>query len=252
MMDDEFLRLRILQGEISDEIYRHRCPGSVLQVPAFVGRVTTALPALATISHFYLVYPVGLLGTEAEGSLGSLSLDTSTSVLVCMLGPHTPAVGDDVICRFVRNRWVAERMGKRQPATVALAGCLCAATPIKLHMTSSNTTSNGGMFQNCDITYDSTPSEYTLLYLGTSSFLSTQSFTDLETGDSFRYYMICASALYQITRIFVTSIFGSPFMEPARYTWLMFAPGNTCAPFRLSNGQIFSGGDSTCAVAISV
>jgi hypothetical protein len=251
MMGDDYYRLRISQTGAEHDTSRRQPSASPLQFAAFVGRIAGGSSAPTTPSKFYLVNPVSVLGIDGEGNLGSLSVNGGTAVLVYMLGPHAPSVGDDVICRLVSNRWVAERMSRSQPSTIPIPGCLCTATPIFLHMTSSNTTANGGMFQNCALSYISTPNEYSLLFLSDHSFLSSESFTDLYTGDSFRYYLTCASGIYELTRVFVTSIFGSPFKEPARYTWLMFAPGNTCTPFLISNGQVFSGGDPSCVVTIS-
>jgi hypothetical protein len=251
MINDDYHRLRISYAQIANAATRRNNFNPPPHFPAFVGRVTADSASLATTSLFYTVNPVTVLGKEGEGNLGSLSVNTAASILVYMIGPQPPAVGDDVVCRYVKNRWVAERMAKSQSQTVPIPGCLCTATPRTLHMASTNTISNGGMFQNCNISYVQTPPEYSSLFLGNSSFLSAQSFTDTDTGDSFRYLITCASVLYEITRIFVTSVFGSPFKEPPRYTWLMFAPGNTCTPFRLGNGQIFAGGDPTCTVTIS-
>jgi hypothetical protein len=251
MMGDDCLRLRTALSGLEHDAARRISSTSPLQFAAFVGRITADSSTATNPSRFYSVNPVSVLGSEGEGNHGSLSVDSSTSVLVYVVGPHAPAVGDDVICRLVSNRWVAERMSKSQPSTVPILGCLCTATPVLLHMTSSNTIADGGMFQNCDIAFIPTPDDYSLLFLGDSSFLSSESFVDLYTGDTFQYYLTCSSAIYEITRVFVTSIFGSPFKEPARFTWLMFAPGNTCTPFLISNGRVFPGGDPTCVVTIS-
>jgi hypothetical protein len=46
-------------------------------------------------------------------------------------------------------------------------------------------------------------------------------------------------------------VYGSPYRDTIRYRWLAGYAGNTCSPFLLSNGQIFSGGDASGVVTIS-
>ncbi len=106
------------------------------------------------------------------------------------------------------------------------------------------------MFQNCTLTFGATPSSYSALELGTQCYLSTTSFVD-QRGDSFRYYFYCQNTQYLLTRVYVTSTLGSPYKDFVRYSWAMTASGNSCIPFLLSNGQIYSGGDASCVVTIS-
>jgi hypothetical protein len=249
MTAEELHRLRINQSTLTTELSRRHFSSS-LQHPAFVGRVTADTSTPTMPSRFFSVHPVTLFGAEGEGRLSSMSINTSVIIYVFMLGPHAPSPNDDVLCHYVNHRWVAERMGNNLSETISIPGCLCTATPGILHVTSTNTTSDGGMFQNCDLVYVQTPPEYSQLPLGNYIFLSDRLFTDTHTGDAFRYYFTCNISLFTLTRLFVMSVFGSVFMESPRYTWLMFAPGNTCTPFLLSNGQIFSGGDPTCVVTI--
>lgn len=136
------------------------------------------------------------------------------------------------------------------PGTVALPGCNCAATPVGLTMDSVVPTCDGGLFHDCTIQYGPTPSGYAALSLGSSSFLSVESFQD-DFGDTFRYYFTCNTTNFTITRVYLTSFFGSPFKDIVRYTWTLGAVGNTCVPFLLSNGFIYSGGDINCNVDIS-
>ena len=79
--------------------------------PAFVGRVFAKGAIPTTTKVFFAVNPVAILGTEAESKPGVLTVDSSTTVLVYVLGTKAPVAGDHLICRFVGYRWVAERFG---------------------------------------------------------------------------------------------------------------------------------------------
>jgi hypothetical protein len=99
--------------------------------------------------------------------------------------------------------------------------------------------------------YGPVPAGYAALSLGPNAWLSTASFTNTATGDVFQYYLSCAGATIALTCIYLTSIFGSPFKDPARYTWLINGSTNACLPFLMTAGVIYSGGSGTCDIAIS-
>ena len=130
-----------------------------------------------------------------------------------------------------------------------IAGCNC-SIPSQLQMTSSNPSSNNHMFQDATLIYQQTPMEYCGLPMGTYSYLSTQSFTD-QFNSTFRYYFYCQRQQFFLTRVYVNSIFGSPYEDTIRYTWTAGTTGNTTSPFDLANGRIYAGGDTNCVVTIT-
>ena len=243
-MDDIYARLRSRQD-------RRRGPGdsplAPSQSPAFAAQVFAGRAVPATTGCFYSVHPVTVLGAEGESNPGSLAVDTTSSVLVYVMGGRPPLAGDNLICRFLGNRWVADPI-VQNGGGIVIAGCACAEIPNLLHMTSSSPSSNNGMFQNCTLEYGATPSRYTGIPIGAQGYLSTGSFTD-QFSDTFRYYFYCQRNQFFLTRVYVNSIFGSPFEDSVRYTWTL-GYGNTCAPFLLSNGRIYAGGDASCVVTI--
>lgn len=132
--------------------------------------------------------------------------------------------------------------------TGVLLGCICATPPATLTMTDVGAC---GVFNDCTILYGPTPAGLTPLSLGTNSYLSTDEFADPQTGDMFRYYLSCFGSIIRLSRVFETSIYGSPFLDSVLYTWTIGISGNTCSPFALTNGSIFFGGDPTCDVEIT-
>jgi hypothetical protein len=251
MMDDANVRIASNMSAIADQLVRRSLSTSPPQPPCFVGRVYAIQSVPSTADAYFAVHPVSVLGTEAEGNPGALVVNSSATAFVYVIGPSAPKVGDDLVCRFIGNRWVADKSAGSSRVTIAIPGCMCASTPTVLHMVSSKPSSNDGMFQSCTIAYGPTPAELSDLAIGDYSFLSVESFQDQETGDYFRYLFNCGANLYGITRVYADSILGSPFKDVLRYTWLINYPGNTCIPFLLSAGNVYPGGDATCIVTIS-
>jgi hypothetical protein len=119
-------------------------------------------------------------------------------------------------------------------------------------MTVSNPSSNYGIFQNCTLQYNSqVPSPLASLALGTSAYLSTQSFTDKLSTNPFWYYFFCYQGYYALSRVYANTSLGPGYVDSIRYRWVAGLSGNTCAPFLLGNGSIFSGGDSSCVVTLT-
>lgn len=133
--------------------------------------------------------------------------------------------------------------------TGSFPGCICATVATPLTMTVTGDTY--GLFNDCTIAYGLTPTGLLPLGLGTSSWLSTDSFPDPQTGDEYRWYLSCFSTLYRISRVYESSIYGSPFLGPVFFHWMIGLPGNTCSPFLLSSGEIFLGGVAETVVEIS-
>ena len=118
-------------------------------------------------------------------------------------------------------------------------------------MTSSAPASNNHILQSAVLVYGPTPSALSALGIGQSAYLSTATFTDFSTGDQFWYYLSCYLGYYILTRVYATSLYGSPYHDMIRYRWPISDPGNSCSPFLLAHGQIFSGGDPSCVVTVS-
>ncbi len=222
-------------------------------VPAFVGRVTS-LASNIKVGSFLMVQPMMVLGPEIEGGSGDFTSVGSTRVPVYLLGPGVPSTGDDLVCKFVDNRWVAERSNGSGSGTGGIGtipSCFCTAIPITLTMTSASPTCNYGMFQSCTIQYQPVPAVYAALDLGSSAFISVESFADAMAGGAlFQYLLLCQYNQFSLTRIYATSPYGSPWEDAILYTWFVGSYGNTCSPFHLDNGAAYPGSDAGCFVTI--
>ena len=213
-----------------------------------------------TTGAYFSVHPVAVLGVEGEGNAGVLAVDTP-AVLVYVMGGRPPVSGDDLICRFARDRWVADRLAAVVSYYYVSTGCDCPSVPAVLLMTVANPALDGGMFQNCTIRYVPVPAGYHGLNIADAAgnaYISDQSFVD-PYGDTFQWYLYCHVHQFFLTRVFAHSIFGSPFEDSARFTYTLPTPGipsaqtdgNTCSPFRLSNGQVYAGGDPSTRITIT-
>jgi hypothetical protein len=222
--------------------------------PAFVGRISEDSNQPTTTGRYYLVNPVSVLGEEAEGTTANLIVDPTTTALVCVLGTQAPSTGDNLICRFVENRWVAERDGHAggppPPPFATIPTCYCDAIPVTLTMSSSGPCVSGD-FQDCTLQWVPTPSQFNTLSLGVNCFLSTQDFTDPISGLQFRYTMGCSNNLLSISRVYEPTSSSEAYHDSTLYSWAVGASGNSCSPFLLSNGTIYPGGNPNCLVVIS-
>lgn len=222
--------------------------------PSFVGRIVADAMQPTSTDRYYLVNPVSVLGAEAEGGTPTLVADATKSALVCVIGTKAPSAGDDLICRFVENRWVAERYGASPPPPPppppTIPGCSCATIPTTLQMSSSGPCVPSD-FQACTLEWGPTPAEFASINLGANCFLSTQVFSDPFTGGTFRYNLSCDTVFFRLSRVYEPSPDGPAFRDSATYTWQMGANGNSCSPFLLASGTIYPGGDTQCVVTIS-
>ena len=221
-------------------------------VPAFLGRVTTAA-SLIGLGKFLMVQPTSVLGREVEGGPGQFTAVGSPTVPVYLVGPARPATGDYLVCKYVDNRWVAERSGGSGGSGGGgkIPGCLCDPIPATLTMTSGSTTCNYGMFQSCTIQYGPTPSAYSGLNLGANCYMSVQSFPDpIARGALFQYLLTCYSNQFSLSRVYAESPYGSPYRDGLLYSWLVGGYGNTCVPFHLDYGLAYAGSDASCFVTI--
>lgn len=249
-MRDEWDRLR----RRLDALPRPARAGPGGGSPAFVGRVfaNTAVPT--TTGVFFSVYPVSHLGPEVEGGTATATVDTTnTLVRAFVAGGKVPVAGDDLICRLIGSRWVADRIG---------GGSLCGCpAPASLSLAWSGVPAGPApdsyIFHAATLTYGAVPSTLTTLpggattlRPGSSAYLSTASFVDAN-GDTFRYHLACSGSTFTIARIYENSVFGSPFEESARYTWTIGSGGATCTPFSLAGGHAYTGAAAGISGTIS-
>lgn len=255
MMRDLDSNLRFRQGRAATEVSRRPVGLSPAGQPSFVGRVVADARQPTAPGYYYLVNPVAILGAEGEGATATLLADATKTALVCVIGTKAASAGDDLICRFVGNRWVAERFGATSPPPpppppATIPGCNCTAIPTTLHMSSSGPCVPSD-FQACTLQWGPTPPEFSSLGLGASCFLSTDVFNDPFTGGTFRYTLGCDTIYFRLSRVYEPTAFGPAYHDSVIYTWRVGDPGNSCAPFLLSAGTIYPGGDNRCIVTIS-
>lgn len=248
MSQSDLERLRIARAE--------REIGEVPSIDAptrFVGRVTSTSPNLV-VGKFINVAPQVVTGSEAEGQAGTFTDagDGTRRIPVMLLGPGVPAGGDRILVRSSDHRWVSRRKSSGTGAGQGtLLGCTCAHPPLTLTMTSSSAGCSNGLFHSDTITYQATPAALASLRFGAFSYLGDTYFNDAQTGDQWRYYLACFSSIIRISRVFETSVYGSPFLDGVIYFWTLGLPGNTCSPFSLANGTVFAGGDTSCTLTIT-
>lgn len=138
-----------------------------------------------------------------------------------------------------------------QAGPVQVPNCFCDPVPSTLSMISSSSTCNYGMFQSCAIQWGPTPIGYADLDLGAYSFLSVESFPDaIANGAMFQYLLTCQYNQFNLSRVYLSSPYGSPYRDGILYTWVLGSYGNSCIPFELTNGVSFAGSDADCYVQI--
>ena len=101
---DETDRLRYRLDQLGRELATTPDTGS----RAFIGKVATATASIA-VGKFLTVNPVTVTGAEVERGPATLTVDTTSTVLVDLVGPGLPATGDYLLCRWTDYRWAAER-----------------------------------------------------------------------------------------------------------------------------------------------
>jgi hypothetical protein len=249
-MRDLYSQIRHLQARDARDAESRPTGRGSGQYPAFVGRVV-AHPKLPTATNqYYSVNPVAILGVEAEGTTATLVPDPTSTILVCVIGSKTPSIGDDLVCRFTGNRWVAERFGGQASGGGAtIQGCACVSIPTSLHLSASGPCD--GVFLPCSLLYGPTPASLSNINLGANCFLSDQTFVDSLSGLSYRYNFGCDTIFFRLSRVYLPTSTSGAFHDSSIYSWSIGQPGNTCKPFLLSNGYIYPGGNTTCIVTVS-
>ena len=202
----------------------------------------------STGNRVYAEIPCSLYGTETENAT-AIILSGSHVGYSTNIGRLSFPIGSIKLSRLVDFRWVSSNSSST--VHISVPGCPCAYIPTTLNMTSSKPSSNNQIFQNATFNYGPPPAGLAALNLGTNCYLSTAQFKDFSTNDMFWYYFSCFQGFYILTRVYAVSTYSSPYRDQIRYRWLAGTTGNTCTPFSLTAGAIFSGGDASCKVAIS-
>jgi hypothetical protein len=131
-----------------------------------------------------------------------------------------------------------------------IPSCFCDPLPTLLTMTSADESCNYRMFQSCTLSYGPHPG-FEPLSFGRDYYLSDQGFPDpVANGAIFYYTLLCQYNVFSLTRSYLESPYGSPFLDGILYVWLVGGYGNTCDPFHLDNGTAFPGSDPSCVVTI--
>ena len=250
-MQDDLYRLRIERANSRRPARRHASGGAA----AFVGKVTSTT---GTPGTFVRVIPQGLTGSEVTNGAGT-STAGSGSQLVYLVGPSATVVGDLLVCRSVDYRWVAERMHTNGASGGGGIGtlpfCFCPDPPGTLAMVSTDPLCNFQMFQSCTITYQPTPAALLPLAIGANNYLSyPDGFPDPVAGGAIFYYRLtCQFNQWLLSRCYITSPYGSPYLDGILVTYNIGAPGNTCADdsLHLNDPVFFPGSDLSCGVSIN-
>ena len=246
-LDSEARNLRRVLDELEAEVRRigaEPVPSTTLRIVQVFREAS--LPTSA--DRFYATHPADVTATETEGSTATLSVDASSTFYTRILNGLASA-GENLVAASVPYRWHAQKVGEPQ-SLVTPSGCPC-ASPTTLYLWSQAPNDNLGMFLPTTLVYGPVPSGLAGLGMGANAYLSPGSFTDTATGDFFQYHLYCFGSSYLLTRVYITSLYGSPFRDLARFSWLPGLSGNTCSPFALTNGQVYAGGDLTTVVEIT-
>lgn len=137
---------------------------------------------------------------------------------------------------------------------VIIDGCPCTnpnEVPSTLYVHVSDQTKNYEIFQPATLVYQTTPAALRTLSISDMAHFSTTSFSDLaEPTETFWYYFLCYGGYYMLTRVYLTYRGGGPHRDIFRYQYLATTSPNTCSPFSLTFGTIFSGADTSETVSI--
>ncbi len=136
------------------------------------------------------------------------------------------------------------------PVGPSLPGCVCSNIPATLQVNISGPCP-AGYFYPCTLQYAPTPAVFSGLNLGQNCFLSTSTFADSFSGAMFYFTLGCNSTQFQLSRVFLPTSYTSAYHDSTLYTWTVGLASNTCSPFLLTSGSIYSGGNPGCLVVIT-
>jgi hypothetical protein len=100
----ESQRLILADDALRDELSRLKESPDVGS-PSLLAQTLSLGSYPTSAMAFFAVTPMGLLGTEAEGSTG-VTASAGGTFFALNLGPAIPPVGTQVLVTFVGNRWV--------------------------------------------------------------------------------------------------------------------------------------------------
>jgi len=101
---DEAKRLRVRAESLADEVQR-QAPGRLGGAPCLAARTTTLGSYPTSAASYYACSALVVLGTETEGSPGTIAEDP-TVFFALNLGSAIPPLGADLLTTFVGDRWV--------------------------------------------------------------------------------------------------------------------------------------------------
>ena len=133
---------------------------------------------------------------------------------------------------------------------VSIPGCACTSSPPSIHLTRDRPDSLSNLILPCTLQWTDIPASLLPLGLPPKGYLSTQQLQDQLTGDMYWNYLYCVINNYTLTRLYETSVYGSPYRDVQRFRWPIGQGTNTCQPFFMNQGFIYSGGDPACVVTI--
>ena len=149
-----------------------------------------------------------------------------------------PTVGDDLVCRFVGHRWVADRMTAGS-STVTIPGCTCVDFPSTLNQTVTVADASGTLLP---CVYTNQPAPDWLVWPQPTTFLSPKLVEPL-TNSTYSYQFYCLVGYYVVRKVYWPDVqFPSGRVGPP--VWRFFPSslfGNSCSPFRMVNGAALAG-----------
>lgn len=248
MAEHDLVRRR--EGEQSEDETRLRAGGN-MGSRSCLGSVYNGGSKPATLPAIILTHPIAPGGNQTEGTATGVTVNAMRTRPFAVFGTRVPADGEILVAYWISGRWCAW-IGAQGggSSTVTIPGCVCTNSPLTISMTVTNPTLNNQIFNSCTIHYGPTPSVLLPVVLTASSYLSETSFHDPILNNDYFYLLTCTSTSYVLTRVY-PSAFGGPFRDQPRYQWSPGFPGNTCSPFLMSNGRLFTGGDprTTCTLS---
>lgn len=227
--------------------------------PARVGRVFANPTVPTTTRKYFAMHPVDVLGTETEGGTGSKTVDATKTFYAFVVGTTAPVAGDDLVCRFVGHRWVAECCASASGIT--LGGCPCAGIATTLHLDAP--APGGHPYVDADLTWQAIPANVTGpntagVIIGTEGFFSAVLTNPIYSPpinniQTYRWYLRCLSGYYSLYFLVVTD---SALGGSVPYVWTgtfidryIIGGANTCSPFSLSSS---SGGSPSSPSGIRI
>jgi hypothetical protein len=84
---------------------------TVTQGPSLLVQVFAETTVPTAALKYFACHPLTISGSESEGTVPTLTVDTTQKLYVAVLGSKVPVAGDNLIARLIGGRWVAENGG---------------------------------------------------------------------------------------------------------------------------------------------